>query len=77
VAAAPRENGVFHPAPNAPRYSTFQLYDNRGDPHQLVNLAGHREVARIEADLRERLVARMKEAGDAPAQIDACAFPYA
>ncbi len=44
VAAAPREGVQHRAAPNARRYSAFQLYDNQGDPNQLVNLAGRRET---------------------------------
>ncbi len=77
VMAAPRGNGKFTPAPNAPSYSSFQLYDNFADPHQLVNLAGRKETAAIEPELRERLRARMQEAGDKPAELEQCAFPYA
>ena len=77
VAAAPRGNGPYRPAPHAPEYATFQIYDNRADPYQLVNLAGHRSTEAIDAEMRERLRARMAEAGDAPAELNPCKFPYA
>jgi len=77
VAAAPRGNGPYRPAPHAPEYATFQIYDNRADPYQLVNLAGHRSTEAIDAEMRERLRERMAEAGDAPAELNPCRFPYA
>lgn len=60
--------------PAATRYSEYQLYDLVADPHQLVNLAGRRETRQIAAQLRERLRARMLEAGEPPAQIDPAPF---
>lgn len=75
--AASRGNGKFRPEPNAPEYVSFQLYDNRADPNQLVNLAGRKETRLIEEQLRERLRARMQEAGDKRAELKACTFPYA
>src|SRR5579884_3856285 len=77
VAAAPRGKEKFKPAPNAPEYAAFQLYDNRADPYQLVNLAGRKETAQNETQLRERLRQRMQEIGDKPAELAACMFPYA
>jgi arylsulfatase A-like enzyme len=74
--AAPRGPGAFKPAPNAPVYYAFQLYDNRADPHQFTNLAGRLETVEIEQRLRERLQARMQEAGDEPAELRPCQFPY-
>jgi arylsulfatase A-like enzyme len=74
---APRGNSAFKPAPNAPAYYAFQLYDNRADPHQLLNLAGRRETVQIERQLREQLKTRMQEAGDDPAELRPCQFPYA
>lgn len=75
--AAPRSSGKFQPEPNAPEYVSFQLYDNRADPNQLVNLAGRKETKLAEEQLRERLRARIQEAGDQPAELKPCAFPYA
>jgi arylsulfatase A-like enzyme len=77
VSVAPRGDDKFKPAPHAPAYSSFQLYDNEADPHQLVNLAGRKEVESVEPELRERLLSRMEEAGDAPAELRPCPFPYA
>jgi arylsulfatase A-like enzyme len=53
----------------ASSYVEYQLYDLFADPHQLVNLAGRRETQEISAHLRERLLARMKEAGEKDARI--------
>jgi arylsulfatase A-like enzyme len=60
-------DGKSHPS--APTYVEYQLYDLFADPHQLVNLAGRRETRDIAAHLRERLLIRMKEAGEQPSQI--------
>jgi len=57
----------------APHYVEDLLYDNVSDPHQLSNLAGlasHREVA---DQLRDRLLARMAEAGEPAATISPAA----
>jgi hypothetical protein len=61
---------------NSPRYNSFQLYDNRADPYQLVNLCGRQETKAAEQQLRERLLIRMTEAGDPPAEIFPTEFPY-
>jgi arylsulfatase A-like enzyme len=53
----------------ATQYVEHQLYDLLADPHQLVNLAGRRETRDLAAHLRERLRARMAEAGEPPAEI--------
>ncbi len=76
VVAAPCDGAKYVPRPNAPRYYAFQLYDNRTDPHQLVNLCGRKETAAAEEHLRTRLLARMQEAGDPPAEILPAQFPY-
>ena len=77
VAAAPREDTRFKPEPFAPRYASFQLYDNRADPSQLVNLAGRNGYTETESQLRQRLTQRMEEVGDHPAELVPCMFPYA
>jgi arylsulfatase A-like enzyme len=51
------------------QYVEYQLYDRRADPHELVNLAGRRETQQVSTQLRERLRARIVEAGEAPAEI--------
>src|SRR5262249_1086361 len=54
---------------SASHYVEYQLYDLLADPNQLVTLAGRGETREIAARLRERLRARMIEAGEAPADI--------
>lgn len=67
--------------PYSRNYIEYQMYNLASDPHQLVNLAGRRDVPklvhyfgeRVDAGvadhLRERLLAHMAEAGDPPAEI--------
>ncbi len=67
-------------------YQDYQLYDNRGDPAQIINLAGRRDpphlvhnvgdrsITKITQDLRERLIARMVEAGEPRPEIKP--WPY-
>jgi hypothetical protein len=57
-------------------YRDYQLYNNPTDPAQIINLAGRadpaallhfgddRSMRKITDDLRERLLARMEEAGE-------------
>ncbi len=71
-------NGNF---PSSKHYVEYQMYNLAADPHQLVNLAGRRDVPsavhyfgeRVDAEiadhLRQRLLARMADAGDPPATI--------
>jgi arylsulfatase A-like enzyme len=50
-------------------YEEEYLYDLQADPHELANLVGldsHREVARV---MRDRLIRRMVEAGEAAPEI--------
>lgn len=56
------------------RYVEYQLYDLFADPHELVNVAGRKEYQDIAAQLRERLKARMMEAGEAEPQIEPARF---
>lgn len=67
-------------------YQDYQLYNNRADPAQLVNMAGRidppslvhyvgdRSMREVTAQLRERLVERMVEAGEKRPKIDL--WPY-
>jgi len=67
--------------PYSKNYVEYQMYNLASDPHQLVNLAGRRDVPKlvhgfgervdtqIADHLRERLLAHMAEAGDPPAEI--------
>lgn len=62
-------------------YRDYQLYNNFADPAQIINLAGradppalvhyagNRSTRKITDELRERLLARMEEAGEARPQI--------
>ncbi|TAM79220.1 MAG: twin-arginine translocation signal domain-containing protein [Acidobacteria bacterium] len=68
------------------RYQEYQMYNLRTDPHQLLNLAGRKDppllvhydgglpLPEIAARLRERLIARMVEAGEEVPQIDPARF---
>ncbi len=60
----------------ARKYVEYILYDNYADPYQQVNLAGRAGYQNIANQLRERMLARMQEAGDSPAVIEPCWFPY-
>jgi len=73
--AAPKVPG-WKAAPSAGKYVKYMLYDNYADPYQQVNLAGRTPYQSVAADLRKRLLARMKEAGDGPATIEPSWFPY-
>jgi arylsulfatase A-like enzyme len=81
VADRSAANGTTNPGSAA--YEEYQMYDLAGDPHQLLNLAGRQDPAalvhpsgdqtlpQIAAQLRERLIARMVEAGETAPQITA------
>jgi arylsulfatase A-like enzyme len=68
-------------AAGSTHYDEYQLYDLSADPNQLVNLAGRqdapalvhpdgdRTIPQIATELRERLLARMAEVGEATPQI--------
>lgn len=74
VALAPDANP--HTTGGSMTYRDYQLYNNTTDPAQLVNLAGRddpprllhygggRSMRKITEDLRNRLLARMEEAGE-------------
>jgi hypothetical protein len=72
---APKERG-WKAVENAPRYVEYMLYDNYADPYQHVNLAGRATHQQVTADLRRRLLAHMRDAGDRQAAIEPCWFPY-
>jgi len=63
-------------AANAEKYVEYVLYDNHADPAQQVNLAGRQPYQQITAELRKRMLARMREAGDPAAAIEPAWFPY-
>ncbi len=75
AAAAPKKAG-WKPVPSAAEYVEYAMYDNRADPFQLVNLAGREETRAAAAQLRERMRARMAEAGDSEAAVEGAWFPY-
>ncbi|HEX5481549.1 MAG TPA: sulfatase-like hydrolase/transferase [Terriglobia bacterium] len=68
--------------PGSSHYEEYQMYCLASDPAQLLNLAGRKDppklvheegdqpIEEIAAHLRERLIARMVEAGEAPPQIE-------
>jgi arylsulfatase A-like enzyme len=66
---------VFDPSvtdPNQPwseHYTERHLYDLRSDPNEIVNLAGRADMKEISAKLRERLIARIVENGEAKPEI--------
>jgi arylsulfatase A-like enzyme len=78
-ASVARDSGSMH-------YRDYQLYNNAADPAQVVNLAGRaddpslvhyaggRSIRQVTDQLRERLIARMVEAGEQRPQIDR--WPY-
>ncbi|MGC8552525.1 MAG: sulfatase-like hydrolase/transferase [Phycisphaerae bacterium] len=66
--------------PSSMHYQDYQLYNNRADPHQLLNMVGrvdtrwpdgillnyigHRSMREVTAHLRNRLIERIVEAGE-------------
>lgn len=72
---APKQPG-WKAVPSAERYVEYMLYDNYADPFQHVNLAGRTTHQKVAAELRQRMLERMREAGDAAATIEPCWFPY-
>jgi arylsulfatase A-like enzyme len=56
---------VTDPAqPWSEHYVERHLYDLRSDPNEIVNLAGRADMKDVSAKLRERLIARIVEAGE-------------
>lgn len=72
--------------PGSMHYQEYQMYNLAADPHQLVNLAGRHDNPRLvhfggdrplpemAAHLRERLIARMVEAGESAPHITPARF---
>ena len=52
-------------------YHEYQLYDQRADPHELVNLAGRKEYREKADELREQLKKLMVAAGEPEPEITA------
>ncbi len=73
--AAPKTPG-WKAVPGADLYVEYVLYDNAADPFQHTNLAGHADYAEAARDLRQRLLARIAEAGGARPRIEPAYFPY-
>jgi arylsulfatase A-like enzyme len=79
VALAPDAN--LRSDSGSAEYRDYQLYNNFADPAQIVNLAGrsdppdlvqyagNRSMTQITNELRQRLLARMEEAGEPPTRI--------
>lgn len=70
--------------PSADHYVEEYLYDLQADPHELTNLVGLQSHQEVSAALRERLIRRMLEAGEAAPTIESapvrpsgqrCVFP--
>jgi arylsulfatase A-like enzyme len=60
----------------ATTYHEYQIYDQRGDPHELVNLAGRQEYRAKADELREQLKKLLTAAGEpAPEIADAALYP--
>jgi len=55
--------------PATTNYHEYQLYDQRNDPHELVNLAGRKEYRTIADELSRQLKELMAEAGEAEPEI--------
>ena len=84
VALAPEANPILDSY--SMHYQDYQLYNNRADPAQLVNMAGRidppalvhyigdRSMREVTAHLRERLIERMVEAGEKRPKIDLWPF---
>ncbi|MBS1820874.1 MAG: sulfatase-like hydrolase/transferase [Acidobacteria bacterium] len=49
---------------SSPTYMEWQLYDQRNDPHELVNLAGRKEYLAKAKELKTQLLELMKYAGE-------------
>jgi len=73
--AAPKRPG-WRAVPEADMYVEYMLYDNYADPWQHTNLAGRTETASVSKELRERLLARIAEAGGKQPTIEPSWFPY-
>jgi arylsulfatase A-like enzyme len=55
--------------PASTNYHEYQLYDQRNDPHELVNLAGRKEYRATADELGEQLKELMAQAGEAEPEI--------
>jgi arylsulfatase A-like enzyme len=73
--SAPKRPG-WKAAERADQYIEYILYDLKADPFQHTNLAGFVPLKQTCAQLRERLLARIVEAGDPRPEIEPAWFPY-
>ena len=73
--AAPRTPG-WRAVQSVDKYVEYMLYDNYADPYQKLNLAGRVPYQKIATELRQRLLARMREDSGENATIDPPWFPY-
>ncbi len=55
--------------PSSTNYHEYQLYDQRNDPHELVNLAGRKEYRAIADECGEQLKELMAQAGEPEPEI--------
>jgi arylsulfatase A-like enzyme len=69
VCVGDADAAAAHQQPGWPAYVEEALYDLENDPFELKNLAGVSGYEAIAAGLRARILARMAEAGEKPAQI--------
>ena len=67
---------VPHSEKLSTHYNEYLLYDRFADPFQHVNLAGRTDTREISQHLRERLLARIVEAGDPKPVIAPPFIPY-
>lgn len=62
--------------PASASYQEYQLYDQRSDPHEIVNLAGRKEYRKKADELREELKKLIAAAGEPePAITSAKLYP--
>src|SRR5262249_21376676 len=62
--------------PAASAYHEYQMYDQRADPHELVNLAGRMEYRQKADELREQLKKLLVAAGEPePEIVEAKLYP--
>ena len=62
--------------PASATYHEYQLYDQRADPHELVNLAGRQEYRAKADELRGQLMKLLSDAGEAePEIVEAKLYP--
>jgi len=69
---APDRSGVQDAGSDT--YVERYLYDLAADPHEHVNLVGRKDYRQVADGLRERLIARMVQAGEAPPTIEPARF---